>query len=575
VTADARLDNRDELLPALGLPPFFDLPDSSLILKAYQQWGTACVEHMVGEFAFAIWDARARRLHCFTDPMGIRPLFYTEVRGQYFAFASELKALLAIGDPPPQINQRRLAMMGVSALSVYLEWETTCFDQIRRMPAATVMTVQDNVIRKSEYWRPDAGVRLDFTSDSECKEAFQEVFFKAVKGRLRSAFPIGSLLSGGLDSSSIVGAASRILAGDNRNLVTLSSVPMRSAQGYVIDERAFIDLFRNTANLEMHLVPAEGRGPFDDLENLVRTGSLFSYSYQHFLYTAMVREARENGVRVILDGHGGELSASSVPKSYMAELLLAARWKTLIRELRHFEPVQRIRWSPIKSQVLRPLVPYPLLKLLNRHRRIGQLFEYPVCGEFVHDVLGSETDRIRDRVFRLVLESPNHRMNMIQDLQQQQRDARQRSHAGFLDFEHAVFSYPYLDKRVIEFALAVDGRFKYQDGCGRRLLRLGMDGLLPAEIAARTSKAAFSPDYHLRYERDKHQAYRRLREFSESGSLSAVVDFERVFPALKNSPPYHPESPMRADYDSQFLVPWALYLCYFLKSFGAQSPHTD
>ena len=111
LTADARLDNRDELLAALGASVFSQLPDSSLILQAWHAWGKNCVDRLIGEFAFVLWDARDRCLHCVTDPMGLRPLFYTELPGKYFAFASEVQALLHLNDMPAPLNNRRLAML--------------------------------------------------------------------------------------------------------------------------------------------------------------------------------------------------------------------------------------------------------------------------------------------------------------------------------------------------------------------------------------------------------------------------------------------------------------------------------
>ena len=428
VTAEGRLDNRDDLLRELGISASSDLPDSSLILQAYQAWGTSCVEHLVGEYAFAIWDARERCLHCFTDPMGVRPLFFTELPDQFFAFASEVEALLAIYDAPVPINETRMAMLGVSALSSYLEPEATCFENIYRVPAASILSVGKSGKSIAEYWQPDPGKRLNFKSDEECREAFQEVFFKAVKARLRSAFPVASLLSGGLDSSAIVGAASQLLAEENKSLVTLSSVPEPDAQGQVTDEREYIDLFKGRANLEMHYVSAPGCGPFDDLDRLVKTASLCSYSYQHFLYTAFVRAARANKARVILDGDCGEYSASSYPRGYMGEMLLSGQWKRLARELRHTGTDQQIGLSDIKTHVLRPLVPYSVLRLFNRHRKMENLIEYPIRSGYVKDVLGRDIDRIREQIFRLPAEYPNHRKNMVRDMLLERRDIRQRSH---------------------------------------------------------------------------------------------------------------------------------------------------
>jgi asparagine synthetase B (glutamine-hydrolysing) len=157
---------------------------------------------------------------------------------------------------------------------------------------------------------------------------------------------------------------------------------------------------------------------------------------------------------------------------------------------------------------------------------------------------------------------------MAAEILLERNDIRQRSHAGFVGFEHARFCYPFLDRRVLEFALAVDGRFKQREGRGRRLLRLGMQGLVPAEILARSDKVPFCPDYHLRYERVRAAAAERLKTFAGAGELGGIVDFGKVLRALETPPVYRRSDPMRVDYDSQFLVPNAVYLCYFLTRFG-------
>ncbi len=569
ITADARLDNREDLAAALGVPLHEGLADSRLILQAYLKWGTNCARRLVGEFAFAIWDGRTRCLHCFTDPMGLRPLFYRMTPGEYFAFASEVVPLMAISDGPPPINERRLAMLGVSAMSTYLEPETTCFETIFRVPAGTILSAAKGGIKLSEYWRPDHKKRLRFKSDTECGEAFQEVFFKAVKARLRSAFPVASLLSGGLDSSGIVAAASKILADGNRSLITLSAVPMPAAQGQVTDEREYIDLFSDRPNLAMRYVPAPGRGPFDDVSRLVETASLCSYSFQHFLYTALLRAARTDGARVVLDGHGGEHSATCVPQGYLAELFLAARWRTLARELRRFDRDGRITLAAARRQVLKPLLPWSLLRLLQRHKTVGHMVEYPLRADYIQDILGRDVDEVRHRILQLFVPGPSHRRNMARSIQLERGDVRQRSHAGMVDYQDVTFSYPYLDRRVLEFSLAVDGRFKYHNGRGRRLLKLAMGASMPPAILKRSSKAPFSPDYHLRYEMGRTSARGQLHDFAQNRKLCSFVDFEKIMHALEQPAAYSAQNPMRMDYGSQFQVPFALYLCYFLDRFAA------
>jgi asparagine synthase (glutamine-hydrolysing) len=271
---------------------------------------------------------------------------------------------------------------------------------------------------------------------------------------------------------------------------------------------------------------------------------------------------------VILDGDGGELSASVSPKGYLAELLISGRWPTLLRELSHVAAGQRGRWPILRQQIVRPLIPYRVLKRFHRQHRFRTLLEYPIHATFVRDILGAETESIREQVNRLPGDYPDHRKNMANDVHLEQNDVRQRSHAGFVGYQQASFCYPFLDRRVLEFALAADGRFKQAEGRGRRLLRLAMQGLMPAEVLARNGKVPFCPDYHLRYERARPAAAERLKAFAGAGELDRIVDFGKVLQALESKPIYRDTNPMRVDYDSQFLVPYAMYLCYFLHRFG-------
>src|SRR5262245_20600165 len=108
ITADARIDNRDELTAALGLPPHSGVTDSMLILLAYEHWGEHCPEKLLGDFAFAIWDGRKRVLFCARDHFGVKPFYYCH-SGRLFAFASEIKALLSLPEVPRRLNEVRVA----------------------------------------------------------------------------------------------------------------------------------------------------------------------------------------------------------------------------------------------------------------------------------------------------------------------------------------------------------------------------------------------------------------------------------------------------------------------------------
>jgi len=207
ITSDARIDNREELAPKLKLQNSKDVPDSFFILKAYQKWGEKCPEKLLGDFAFAIWDTENEKLFCARDHMGVKP-FYYYLSDNAFFFATEIKALLTNLEVKYSLNEIKVAYF---LSDINHDREITFYENILRLPAANALEVNFDTFKLEKYWELDPNKRIVLKSESEYSNSFLEIFNNAVKCRLRSAFPLGSLLSGGLDSSSIVCAAREIL----------------------------------------------------------------------------------------------------------------------------------------------------------------------------------------------------------------------------------------------------------------------------------------------------------------------------------------------------------------------------
>jgi asparagine synthase (glutamine-hydrolysing) len=209
ITGDLRLDDREELWRDLSHTECFDpdTPDSCLILESYERWGADCPSHLLGDFAFVIWDSRAQQIFAARDPFGIKP-FYYHYSEKLFAAASEIKALLAIETIGQNLDETWLA----DYLAVLdLDGETTIYKDIKCLLPATRMIVNRHGMTQSRYWDLDSERELHFKSDREYLDAFRELFFKAVDRRLRSNYPVGAYLSGGLDSSSIVCVARNLM----------------------------------------------------------------------------------------------------------------------------------------------------------------------------------------------------------------------------------------------------------------------------------------------------------------------------------------------------------------------------
>jgi asparagine synthase (glutamine-hydrolysing) len=225
MTADVRLDNRIELSEALVLrKPLESTGDAEIILLAYLAWGEDCVNRLLGDFAFAIWDPRHQALFCARDHFGMRALYYHHAPGQRFVFASDARAILVVPQVPYRINEGRVADFLVPELEWY-DYTSTFFEEVYRLPPGHRAIVTSSGINVTEYWRAQPGPELGQMSDDDYREGFVEVFSKAIGARLRAPEgKVGSMLSGGMDSGSIAAIATDVLANSG-------SGPLRTFSG--------------------------------------------------------------------------------------------------------------------------------------------------------------------------------------------------------------------------------------------------------------------------------------------------------------------------------------------------------
>lgn len=211
ITADARIDCRTELETALeqkGHRIRRGAPDSELILHAYAVWGEACVEHLRGDFAFGIWDARRKVLFCARDHFGIKPFYYADFRN-FFLFSNTLECVRAHPGVSDELDDTAIAdflLFGVNCNKA-----GTTFRDIRRLPPAHFLTVSAAGVRVTRYWSVPIDGRIRYRHPDEYVEHFQVLLRAAVADRVRTS-PTGILLSGGLDSSSLAATAQELSA---------------------------------------------------------------------------------------------------------------------------------------------------------------------------------------------------------------------------------------------------------------------------------------------------------------------------------------------------------------------------
>ncbi len=209
VQADARLDARADLTRALGRTLTPATTDVELIGQAFLRWGSRCVDHLLGDYAFAIWDPRNRTLFCGRDHMGVRPFFYAVVSGA-LVFGNSLAAVRRQSGASDALND--LAIADLLLFGCNQDASTTAFDAVRRLPAAHTLTWRVGAAAPSvaHYWTMPIDEPVYYRRSSDYVERFRELLDAAVADRLPKSGRVGIFMSGGLDSPALAATAARL-----------------------------------------------------------------------------------------------------------------------------------------------------------------------------------------------------------------------------------------------------------------------------------------------------------------------------------------------------------------------------
>ncbi len=487
ITADARLDNRAELCAAMGLADSGQ-PDAALILAAYAHWGAGCAERLLGDFAFALWDGRTQTLYCARDHVGARPFYYTATP-RMFACASEIKGLFALPEVPRRLNERRLAAYLWPAFD---DRAATFYEGVLRLPPGHCLSVTADGVRQWAYWTLTPGPELRLSSDDEYVAAFREQFAEAVRCRLRSAFPVGVMLSGGLDSSAVTAQAVALRRAAGGNSGPLHTISATFASLPKCDERPHIAavVAAGGSEVQTHFVAGDEAGPLGNLEAVLAQQDEAFYSPNLFLDAALRRTAQAAGVRVLLDGVDGD-STVSHGLGAIAELVGRGRWPSAWAAAqaaaRHFGAnPRRMLWV----MGVRPFVPGPALEAWRWLRRGGRAAPQQrlLRADFAQHI-GWEAPA-----------APNHgpRTERAEHWQR----LSQPVHTNYLEVESRVSAAvgieprsPFFDRRLMEFCLSLPAAQKIGGGWTRLILRRAMEGLLPPSIQWRADKANLTANF--------------------------------------------------------------------------------
>jgi len=498
LVCDARLDNRRELLSRTDLPS----PDSELILDAYARWGTGCVQHLIGVFAFAVWDARTQSLFAARSPIASPSLVYV-AHPDSFAFATMPSGLHALPHVPRALDEVGLVRWLSGAVGTPA---TTLYQNILTLPTGHWLRAGPEGVKTACYWRPDLAREIHLPHDEDYLGAFNELFARVVDDHLRSTTPTAIQLSGGLDSSSVAAVAVPLLAARGEQLAAFTEVPRPdfpitpSSHSYS-DETPFVEAIAAFyPNLTLNLVRTDGQSFLDNIAVLFRClEGPFRNTSNRVWIEKILDTSRERGMHVLLDGMQGNLTLSWNGNGWLFSMLKHHNWSGAAHQLRALAgarglgPTLRLA----AGQGLLPLLPPGAWQLQRRLRRSEEdagaslLARSPINPALAAGYHLAELARAG-----AIRKPPQS----VADLRLARYEALASQDFGaYLSGYRAMFGVdmrsPTADVRLAEFCLALPEEQYFRDGMPRSFIRRALAGRLPRTVLENRKRGRQASDW--------------------------------------------------------------------------------
>jgi asparagine synthase (glutamine-hydrolysing) len=458
--------------------------DSEVLLEGYRRWREAVLGKLVGMFAFAIWDDREKTLFLARDRLGIKPLI-CHAGGGGLAFASEVAQLVGLQSFGRDINERRVCNFlahGVSDLG-----SETMFADAFNFPAAHALTLDlNNALAPgrldfARYWKAPRPAQRRWTAE-EASEAFRERFDESLRLHLRADVRVGSCLSGGLDSSAIVAGVSDLLQkqGVSESMRTITAV----YPGTPVDERRHAEIVARKAGVDAYFVSADPN--VFELADVItlHQGEPYGSTSVHSQW-AVFAEAARRGVKVMLDGQGADEILGGYYECYYYHYRRALRQFDLVALAKTLG--ERKAWHGASvSRELAPFIQAVAKRMGGGARGAAPWLRPDVDGRFD----GGLIPEILERSGRPAPRDLGEYCLMLTEYLSLPMLLRYEDRSSMA---HSIEArVPFLDHRLVEFALELGPQHKIVGGQTKSVLRNAMRDRLPPEIVDRRDKLGFA-----------------------------------------------------------------------------------
>lgn len=463
---------------------FMSNTDTEVIMEAYRCWGKDCVKHFNGMWAFALLDREQNVIFASRDRMGVKPFYYVD-REDIFIFGSEPKAILEL---LPEERQYNPTMVYRFLNNQPEDMDNqTFYKNIFQLEPAVALTydLENNQWNQWKYWEIDADeIYEKRIKGKDLVVEFRRLLEDAIRLRLRSDVPVGSSLSGGLDSSTIVGILSKKL---HTKVKTFSSI----YEDDDCNEKEYIDIVNQFAETDIHLVyPDEDTHLLDAFEKIVLHHDGPNSSASLYSGYSVYKEAKQE-VKVLMDGQGADELLGGYLGSYFSRLADILSRNTLRSKMEAMKLISIFQkeW-PEKSDTLpsdmmrqamgkRVARKFPHKRSVKFSKHMDLFYE-----EFIQNV---NRDIVREKG------KVKGELNAALYYQLMQSSLPQILHN--VDGNSMAFSLevrlPFLDYRIVEFCMALDGSYKIRNQWTKWILRKSCKSYLPEKVLYRTNKMGF------------------------------------------------------------------------------------
>ncbi|MBT2686219.1 asparagine synthase-related protein [Bacillus sp. ISL-37] len=539
ITADAIIDNRDELFSELQIDRAKrrSISDSQLILLAYSRWGEAVVRHLIGDFAFIIWDEKEQKLFGTRDFSGSRTLYFYRDSTR-FVFSTLIEPFFKLPYIEKKLNEQWLAQfLVIPTLVEAADTSITVYQNIEQLPPSHSITIQNGRINISKYQSIPPNETLKLKSDYEYEEAFREVLNKAVTEKVRSSGRVGSHLSGGLDSGSVVSFASRALRKENKQLLTFSYVPEENftdwtPKYYIADETPYIkETVNHVGNIEDHYLNFHGRSPLGDINDFLEIMEMpYKFFENSFWLKGISEEAASKGVKVLLNGARGNHSISwgsyALNMKYYASLAKKLKWVKLNKELDNYCRI----FSTGKSIML-PLVLKEAFPFLNQAVTTTS-YEFP---SFINSSFAQKT-KVYEKLdqYGIDLSGGNINGNLAEYRRNHYEQPYFWNKSGVvntkLSLRYSLWDRdPTNDLRVIRFCLSVPEEQYINHGMIRSLIRRSTKDILPERVRMNHNKRGIQgADTIHRLSRSWNGFMDEIKKLDQNSAVAEFIDTDII-----------------------------------------------